>query len=230
MPVETFTPVTHSVPDRFCVFHTMPFPVRAKKLFLALGIAVWLGASVWGAKLLQVYSFTPGASSQPAETWPAGAGFARADDICTLVVALHPECPCSRATLSELTALLEQTAPRLRLRTIVIFLDTVPDRPASASDLFKTARQLPEVTLVRDRDGSELQRFSFLTSGETRLYHSDGTLAFRGGITPSRGHTGDNPGRSAVIAAVRSPAGSATHIAVTTPAFGCAFASEPAAL
>ncbi|MGC4073693.1 MAG: hypothetical protein QM760_14525 [Nibricoccus sp.] len=198
---------------------------RAKKLYFSLGVALWLFATAWGAKVLYVYSFTPGTNGQPAEVWPAGAGFSRADGICTLVVALHPECPCSRATVSELATLLEQTTPRLR--AIVVFLDTAPDRPAGESELFKTVRQLPGVTVVRDHDGSELERFRFLTSGETRLYRPDGTLAFRGGITPSRGHTGDSPGRAAVIAAVRSPTGSPPLASIRTPAFGCALASAP---
>jgi hypothetical protein len=197
----------------------MPLPSRAKKLLIAVGIPLWLGAALWGAKLLHTYNFSPGADGKPAVTWPADAGVSRAEGIYTLVVALHPDCPCSRATLVELDAILVETTPRLR--AIVVFLDTDPDRSAGSSDLFKTAHQLPGVTLVRDRDGSELRRFDFLTSGETRLYQPDGALVFKGGITLSRGHPGANPGRTAVIDAVRQ----LESTAVQTPVFGCALFS-----
>ena len=197
----------------------MPLPTRAKKPLIALGIAFWLGAALWGAKWLHAYSFAPGADGKPGATWPADAGMSLADGVHTLVVALHPDCPCSRATLAELDTILVETTPKLR--AIAVFLDTDPTRSAGASDLFKTAHQIPGVTLVRDRDGSQLRRFDFLTSGETRLYGPDGALVFKGGITPSRGHSGANPGRTAVIDAVRRPDASA----IATPVFGCALFS-----
>lgn len=196
----------------------MPFPSRIKKPLFALGIALWLGAAAWGTKLLTEYSFEAGASGQPAETWPSDAGISRADGIDTLVIALHPECGCSQATMTELGLILTQTTPRLR--AVIIFTDANPERPASASDLFKNANSMPGVTLVRDRDGEILKKFNFLTSGETRLYNTHGTLLFKGGITPSRGHPGDNPGRSRIISAVRNPGALAP--AFSTPVFGCA--------
>ncbi len=196
----------------------MPFSARIKKTLLSLGIALWLGAAAWGTKLLTEYSFEAGASGRPAETWPAEAGISRADGIPTLVLALHPECACSRATLDELGVILTRTTPHLR--AVIVFTDPEPDRPAGASTLFKTASSMPGVTLMRDRDGTTLKKFNFLTSGETRLYDPHGHLLFKGGITPSRGHPGENPGRSHIISTVRTP--SSTAPAFTTPVFGCA--------
>ncbi|ATC63160.1 hypothetical protein CMV30_03850 [Nibricoccus aquaticus] len=202
----------------------MPVSARIKKPLLALGIAVWLGAAIWGTKWLTEYSFSPGASGQPAETWPENPGVSRADGIATLVLALHPECACSEATLSELGVILTETTPHLR--AILIFTDADPARPASASALFKTAQTMPGVTLVRDRDGEILKKFHALTSGEARLYSPDGTLHFKGGITGSRGHPGENPGRAHIIAAIRYPA--AAPSSFSTPVFGCAlFAASP---
>ncbi len=196
----------------------MPLSTRIKKPLLTLGIALWLGAAAWGTKLLTEYSFAAGASGHPAETWPASAGISRADGIATLVLALHPECACSRATLDELGVILTETTPRLR--AVIVFTDPDPAHPAGASSLFKTVQAMPGVTVVRDRDGEILKKFNFLTSGETRLYNPDGTLLFKGGITPSRGHPGENPGRSRIISAARNPEASAS--AFSTPVFGCA--------
>jgi hypothetical protein len=200
----------------------MPLPAQLKKTLFISGVALWLGAAAWGTKQLNEYSFGPGERGESPVTWPADARFSPADGVLTLVVALHPECPCSRATLSEIDAILAQTTPSLRV--FAVFLDADPTKPAGDSALFKTAHKLPGVSVIRDRDGANMKAFNFLTSGETRLYLPDGSLVFRGGVTASRGHAGENPGRTAVIDAVRASANrTSSHIAtVTMPAFGCA--------
>src|SRR5712691_5642885 len=42
------------------------------------------------------------------------------------------------------------------------------------------------------------------TSGQTVLYDSQGRLLFSGGITGSRGHSGDNAGRSSIVSLVNA--------------------------
>lgn len=42
----------------------------------------------------------------------------------------------------------------------------------------------------------------WLTAAQTLVYDTDGRPVFNGGITGSRGHRGDNPGRAALIAAI----------------------------
>lgn len=203
----------------------MSLSARSKKLFLTIGVVVWLGAVVWGLNLLNEYGFLPASSGAATDRWPVDAGMWRAEGIPTLVVALHPECTCSRASLSELDTILLETTPNLR--AVVIFLDDDSEHPAGASPLFKTAQKMPGVTLVRDRDGSELKKFGFETSGDTRLYRADGTLIFRGGITLSRGHAGPNPGRDAVIHAVRDPQAVPAFPVQKTPVFGCTLFEPP---
>lgn len=71
--------------------------------------------------------------------------------------------------------------------------------------------------------GSEAARFHAQTSGYIPLYDRDGRLMFQGGITMSRGHSGDNPGRSALEGL------SSEHISNRgkTPVFGCSlFAAQ----
>ncbi len=197
----------------------MTLPARSKKTLLTLGIIAWLGAAVWGLKLVNEYGYRPGASGEVTHRWPADAAVPRAEGIPTLVVALHPECSCSRASLVELDTILLETTPGLR--AVVILLDDPTETPAGVSPLFKTAQKMPGVTLVRDRDGLELKKFGFKTSGDTRLYRADGTLIFSGGITQSRGHVGPNPGRSAVIRAVRDPDTVPAFPVQELPVFGC---------
>jgi hypothetical protein len=74
------------------------------------------------------------------------------------------------------------------------------------------------VTVHRDDDAAETRRFQSETSGQTILYAPDGRLLFQGGITQCRGHAGDNPGRSALVALLEHK----TFSPVETPVFGCA--------
>jgi hypothetical protein len=74
-----------------------------------------------------------------------------------------------------------------------------------------------------DDAGREARRFNADTSGQTALYGRDGTLLFQGGITISRGHSGDNPGRSALEALLENRLSNPNRTLV----FGCAlFAAE----
>ena len=191
----------------------MPSPI--KKIIFVAGIALWVTGVAWGMKWMTDYSFTPGEAGTPATSWP-GAEIGRGSGRFTLVVGLHPECPCSQATLDELDRILLEAGDSLDV--IVVFDDTVPTVPVRSSSLYQRAAQLPRTRLVCLTSAAELQRFDFRTSGETRLYRPDGKLAFRGGITASRGHVGDNPGATAVVRYTRAELCGTT----ATPAFGCA--------
>jgi hypothetical protein len=85
------------------------------------------------------------------------------------------------------------------------------------TDLWDSAAAIPGVLVVGDDEGAEALRFGAATSGQVLLYSADGRLLFAGGIIPSRGHEGDNAGRSAIIALVR---GTATQV-MRAPVFGC---------
>ena len=135
------------------------------------------------------------------------------------MVLLHPECPCSAATVTELAAILSQSGGRLQADVVFADYDEIPTRP-EASALWREASRLPGVSVRKDSDGSEIRRFAALTSGETRLYSPTGELLFQGGITAARGHVGDNPGQAAVIACVAGRQSASAPR--STPAFGCA--------
>ena len=77
--------------------------------------------------------------------------------------------------------------------------------------------------VVLDPDGREARRFGVKGSGHVLLYEPSGDLVFSGGITPSRGHEGDNPGRSAVIDLINGGR-AAVH---RTPVFGCPLLDDP---
>jgi hypothetical protein len=85
------------------------------------------------------------------------------------------------------------------------------------SDLWDKASRIPGVTAAWDLEGAEARRFGGATSGHVLVYDAQGRLLFIGGITASRGHSGDNFGRSAIVSAVTT--GVATR--GRAPVFGC---------
>jgi hypothetical protein len=112
---------------------------------------------------------------------------------------VHPKCPCSRASLSELNIIMN--ADRDESSAVVVFL-----RPGGVeanwerTDTWTSAGIIPRATRVVDVDGVEAKRFGALSSGQVVLYDASGHLRFSGGITGSRGHAGDNVGRRTVLA------------------------------
>lgn len=195
------------------------FASRKKKApGLVLGVALWLLAVAGGGAWLYSRSFDAAPAGTPQTSWPAASRLRPASAGCTLVVALHPECPCSVATVDELAGIIARNPGRLEARLLFAQYDGLAGR-AEDSDLWKKAAALPGVTLVADRGSEEIHRFDARTSGESRLYDTKGRLRFKGGITLGRGHRGDNPGQSAVCALARNDSG---ELAVSTPVFGCA--------
>ena len=85
------------------------------------------------------------------------------------------------------------------------------------TDLWNSAMNIPGVKVMTDEDGVEATRFRSLTSGQAMLYDSNNRLVFSGGITASRGHAGDNEGRSAILAWLTTDTANTKHTAV----FGC---------
>jgi hypothetical protein len=68
--------------------------------------------------------------------------------------------------------------------------------------------------------------FGAETSGTILLYDYHGNLLFKGGITGSRGHAGDNLGEDAIASLCLGQAAATNQ----TPVFGCSLFGESVAL
>jgi hypothetical protein len=185
-------------------------------------IAVWLIAAGGGLWVVWAYDNRPGVEADARPQWPAGSRLARATDRPTIVLLAHPRCSCTPASISELAEALARV--RTPPRTYVVFL-----KPSAFGEgwertaLWESASKIPNVTVVRDDDGREAAQFGGATSGQTFLYDGSGVLQFSGGITRSRGHAGENPGRQALVALVERMEGASRR----TRVYGCPlFASE----
>ena len=186
----------------------------------ALAGAIWVVTVAAAVRSIRAFEATPGRAADAPERWPASAAIERQPGTWTLVMLIHPHCSCSRASVSELAAVVEG-APR-NLRAYVLTYQPHEYGPEwSHTDVWTAARRLSRVRVITDVDGKEARRFGGYTSGQTFLFDPDGNRRFSGGITLLRGHAGLNSGRADVIRIANGGAGRGTH-----PVFGCAIATH----
>ena len=183
---------------------------------MTIAAIVWLIIVGGGLAALARYSGTPLPSSAVFAHWPADSHVPRSERQPALIMFAHPQCPCSRASLGELARLMVRVQGRVA--PIVLFY-----RPADAefgwerTDLWDSAAMIPGVQVATDVEGIEAERFGVAVSGHVLLYDTRGRLVFSGGITPARGHAGDNAGSAAIASLLNTG-----HLQTArTPTFGC---------
>lgn len=173
----------------------------------AVGVGlVWLGLVGGGFAVLYAHQFTPGGAGPAPASQPAA-------DRPTVVLVLHPECPCAPATVRTLAEVLDRHPARV---TVYV---TAADPAVTTNG--RRAATLPGAEVVADPDGTAAARYGARTSGHVVVYDAAGVLRFAGGVTAGRGHLGPNPGRDAVTAHLTGRSGAAT-----APVFGCPLAAD----
>ncbi|WP_224249247.1 thioredoxin domain-containing protein [Hyalangium gracile] len=189
---------------------------RGSRVLAATGV-LWLAAVLGGMTALARYSTTPGEPPEAPSRWPADSALRPTPGRFLLVMLAHPRCPCSRASMGELEAVMARAGGRVD--AYVLFL-----RPEGEGadwkqgELWRRAASIPGVTAQEDFGGVEARRLGATTSGHVLLYDAEGRLRFSGGITRSRGHAGDNAGRASLEALLLEGAeGEGQH-----PVYGCA--------
>jgi hypothetical protein len=75
------------------------------KTVAILGLVAWCGAIAVGAREIYAFSTQPGARADAPERWPGDSTLAGPDRHAAIVMFVHPECPCTRASLTELAAI-----------------------------------------------------------------------------------------------------------------------------
>jgi hypothetical protein len=193
----------------------------------AAAIMVWLAAVAAGWRQLTAYSFeTDGVAPQSPATWPPDSKLPYEAGRGALLVFLHPKCPCSRATLTELERMLVGPSGPAHPEVRVVVAATTPSSPGAdwiITPLIERGQRLPEAELFIDRGGIEAARFGAVSSGTVLYFDATGRRRYVGGVTLARGHEGENLGGAALarlIAGDGRPAG-------PVPAFGCRLVSEP---
>jgi hypothetical protein len=177
-------------------------------------LVVWCLSVAIGTATMVKYAFTPGRVATPPLEWPSRTQVQLASPKATLLVFVHPQCPCSRATLEELASIMvlgRQVEGR-------VYLLEPAGTQWERTDIYETATRIPGVRVLSDPNGAIAQQFGARTSGQSVLYNAAGRLVFSGGITAGRGHVGANDGLEAVLALLNGDP--PRHR--TSPVFGCA--------
>jgi hypothetical protein len=196
---------------------------RTKRIVTtALFAVVWAAAIAGGLRALAAYENTPGTAGAVPPEWPSRVILPAADR-ATLVMAAHPRCPCTDASIAELAQIMAEADGKIA--AYVLF--ATPKGAAAdweQTSLRSSAAAIPGVTVVTDTDGVECRRFGAETSGHTTLFSAQGRLLFNGGITGSRGHAGENAGESAIVALAKGE----TPVLTKTRVFGCPISDHSA--
>lgn len=177
-------------------------------------------AAIAGMWLLIDYSQQPGSQGEVPVQWPQSTALPLAKDRPTLLMFLHPHCPCSRSTLAEAESLLEADA---RADVIAVFVrPSGTDQGWERGTLWNRVQADSRITAVVDGKGTEARQFGAETSGFVCLFGPDGRRQFAGGITAGRGHVGENEGRTALSQWLKSGRSRAS----TATVFGCPLFSQ----
>jgi hypothetical protein len=189
---------------------------RLHPKLVAVAIGLWAVVACGAVLAYTSHASEAAPAAAAPATWPASAPIARDAARATLVVLVHPACPCSRATLRELARVLAK-APG-RVSTHVVFMRPLRTRTdPRGSSLWGEATGIPGVVTSVDEGGEIARAFGAATSGQILMYGADGALQFAGGITQPGGHEGDNSGRDALEAVLSG----AAHGKARSSVFGC---------
>ena len=194
--------------------------IARRPVVIVILLAAWCVALVPGFRYLLAYERTPGTQSAAPRSWPAGIALTRSPTTPTLIVAMHPRCTCTRATLTELEAFAAEPHPAVTT-TLLIYQPESTQEPNAWRDLsiYAAAQKSLNAKIVLDPGGRLAEKFGAETSGEALLYAADGTLRYQGGVTGARGMQGNNAGLTTLRAALAQPTSSQP---LSKPVFGCA--------
>jgi hypothetical protein len=159
---------------------------------------LWLAAAGVGLFVLAHYEGSAGGVGRTPQRWPEGVEVRRDPGKPTLILFAHPKCPCTRASIEELNRLLARIREKAAAQ-VFFFRPKGESADWEETALTQSARAIPGVSVSLDEDGKIAKAFGAETSGFTVLYDPEGKLLFRGGITASRGHSGDNAGEASIV-------------------------------
>ena len=164
---------------------------------LTIMLVLWACMGGGGLGYLVSHSSAPGTPGAPPRKWPAGSAMQPSGERPTLLMFIHPRCPCTQASLEELARILAHCKGLADVYAVFVRPPRVGNGWERAGN-WRTAAAIPEVHMVVDENGAEARRFGATTSGHVQLYDAEGDLQFSGGITGARSHAGDNAGADAV--------------------------------
>jgi len=184
--------------------------------FWFAGMLLWGSVAGAGFFGLSFYESTPGPRGDAPRRWPGDCSVQADAGRFNLVMALHPNCPCSRSSVRELAAIQARHSESVAVH-VLLYSPEADQASWHDADLERTLSEIPGVRIVRDPGALIAVAFGAKTSGHVILYGADGNLAFSGGITRGRGVAGNSPGREIIV---RQLLGDRPAV-MRTEVFGC---------
>ncbi|HIA53604.1 MAG TPA: hypothetical protein EYN91_16180 [Candidatus Melainabacteria bacterium] len=183
---------------------------------LLVAYVVWIGMLFIGHLVLFEYELTPSPLTNTKRVFPHHSGVQLAHGRQNIVLFLHPACPCSVATVDEFHQLMRQ-GDKDSVGTVIFYMPPEKEGEWSLAPIIQSVKRIRNVSVEYDTDGSLAQTFGVTTSGHVLIYDGRGVLQFTGGITGSRGHSGDNHYLELAKQCILARKAKYT----TTPVFGC---------
>jgi hypothetical protein len=180
-------------------------------LGLALATLIWTTGLAVGFWWLMSYKETYGAEGLVPDTIAD-----HDDEKLVLKMFVHPRCPCTRASLTELAWVLDRVKNDVVCEVVFVRPPGVPEG-WERGGLWNDVLSMPGVRAHVDESGLLAKAHGATTSGHVVLVDRSGKVLFSGGITGLRGHVGDNAGRQSLLARLQPGAPkSESHVV-----FGC---------
>lgn len=179
-------------------------------------LLLWGVLSLAGFGQFLNYATTSGDPGSQRGCWPDESHIARNFSTPTLLMFLHPHCPCSAASLDELAQVVTRCPEGVAIYVLFCRPERCPPEWEKTA-IWEQAKKIPRVSVRLDLSGAEARRFGVNTSGHVLLFDTSGRLRFSGGITRARGHRGENAGQDAVVSWITEKSSGLSE----TPVFGC---------
>ena len=181
-----------------------------------VGIVLWGMLTATGFAALAVYCLTPGELGAPPHWDSVSLPFTLPEEKHLLVMAIHPKCPCTRASLGELARLIRFAEDKLTCQ-LLVYQPTNAAKGWQQTALVRSGKKITDTELFYDIKGKLASQLGMTTSGSVVLYSPNGAPVFYGGITVSRNHHGDNLGSDAILSIISGTGADTRH----TPVYGC---------
>lgn len=183
----------------------------------AAAYLIWISLLFVGHLVLYEYELTPSPLANSKRVFPQSSDVQLAHGRQNIFMFLHPSCPCSEASVDEFHELM-RAGEKDSVGTVVFYMPPEKEPEWSLAPIVQRVKRIRNVTIEYDSNGAQAETFGVTTSGHVLIYDGRGILQFTGGITGSRGHTGDNHYFDLAKQCILARKAKYT----TTPVFGCA--------
>lgn len=190
--------------------------VRTTHILSVVALSVWAAMVSYGVASLLIYDSKPGQAASAPLSIPDDLEEKEGRDKPLMLVFLHPHCPCSRATLDQLEAILVSNKQEFECRVLIV-VPSEADPGWENGPLLERVASISGISVERDFGGAAAKRFAAATSGQVLFYGSNRSLGFSGGITASRGHSGESLGARALLHLLENRLAPST----IAPVYGC---------